>query len=41
MSLTDMEARHGLSITVQGSDKLQGANYTIDYKPITAPAVLP
>jgi ribonuclease E len=28
--ITDMEARHGLSITVQGSDKLQGANYTID-----------
>ncbi|MEQ1696916.1 MAG: ribonuclease E/G [Hyphomicrobiaceae bacterium] len=28
--VTDMEARHGLSITVQGSDKLQGANFTID-----------
>ena len=28
--ITDMEARHGLSITVQGSDKLQGANFTID-----------
>jgi ribonuclease E len=28
--ITDMEARHGLSITVQGSDKLAGANYTID-----------
>ena len=28
--ITDMEARHGLSITVSGSDKLQGANFTID-----------
>ena len=28
--VTDMEASHGLSITVQGSDKLQGANFTID-----------
>ncbi len=28
--VTDMEARHGLSITVQGSDKMQGANFTID-----------
>jgi ribonuclease E len=28
--ITDMEARHGLSITIQGSDKLQGANFTID-----------
>ena len=28
--ITDMEARHGLAITVQGSDKLQGANFTID-----------
>ncbi len=28
--ITDMEARHGLSISIQGSDKLQGANFTID-----------
>ena len=28
--VTDMEARHGLAITIQGSDKLQGANFTID-----------
>jgi ribonuclease E len=28
--VTDMEARHGLSVTIQGSDKLQGANFTID-----------
>ncbi len=28
--IIDMEARHGLSISVQGSDKLQGANFTIE-----------
>ncbi len=28
--IADMEARHGISITVQASDKLQGANFTID-----------
>ena len=28
--IIDMEARHGLPITVQGSDKLQGANFTIE-----------
>ena len=36
--ITDMEARHGLSITVQGSDKLQGANFTIDKVAAAAPA---
>jgi len=28
--IIDMEARHGLPIIVQGSDKLQGANFTIE-----------
>ncbi|MBX9925930.1 MAG: Rne/Rng family ribonuclease [Hyphomicrobiaceae bacterium] len=28
--IIDMEARHGLPISVQGSDKLQGANFTIE-----------
>ncbi|MDZ4843877.1 MAG: Rne/Rng family ribonuclease [Hyphomicrobium aestuarii] len=28
--IIDMEARHGLPIAVQGSDKLQGANFTIE-----------
>ncbi len=28
--IIDMEARLGLPVTVQGSDKLQGANYTIE-----------
>jgi ribonuclease E len=28
--INDMEARHGISITVQANDKLQGANFTID-----------
>jgi ribonuclease E len=28
--ITDMEAHHGVSITVQASDKLQGANFTVE-----------
>ena len=28
--INDMEARYGISITVQSSDKLQGANFTIE-----------
>jgi ribonuclease E len=28
--ITDMEAHHGISISVQASDKLQGANFTIE-----------
>lgn len=28
--INEMEARHGLTITIQASDKLQGANFTIE-----------
>lgn len=28
--VTDMEARHGYSITILGSDRVQGANFTVD-----------
>ncbi len=28
--ITDMEARHGYTVTVLGSDRVQGANFTID-----------
>jgi len=34
--INDMEARHGLPIQVQGSDKMQGANYTIEKGPAQA-----
>jgi len=37
--IVDMEARHGLPISVQGSDKLQGANFTIDKVAATAEPV--
>ena len=28
--VTDMEARHGFSVTVVGSDRIQGANFTVE-----------
>ncbi len=34
--VVDMEARHGMPITVEGSDKIQGANFTIEKGPAQA-----
>jgi ribonuclease E len=34
--INDMETRHGLPILVQGSDKMQGANFTIEKGPAQA-----
>ena len=34
--INDMEARHGLPILVEGSDKMQGANFAIEKGPATA-----
>ncbi len=34
--VNDMEARHGLPISVEGSDKMQGANFVIDKGPAPA-----
>ncbi|MET1045781.1 MAG: Rne/Rng family ribonuclease, partial [Hyphomicrobium sp.] len=35
--VTDMEQRHGFSVTVLGSDRVQGANFTIERGGPTAP----
>jgi len=35
--VTDMEARHGHSITVLGSDRVQGANFTVERGGVAAP----
>ena len=35
--INDMETRHGLPILVQGSEKIQGANFTIEKGPSQAP----
>ena len=35
--INDMETRHGISVSVQASDKLQGANFTIDTRPRSGP----
>ncbi len=37
--IIDMETRHGISVTVQSSDKLQGANFTVEKGHAAAPAV--
>ena len=34
--IIDMEARHGLAIAVEGSDKMQGANFSIEKGPAQA-----
>jgi ribonuclease E len=35
--ITDMEARHGHSVTVLGSDRVQGANFTVERGGVVAP----
>jgi ribonuclease E len=35
--VTDMEARHGHSVTVLGSDRVQGANFTVERGGVAAP----
>ncbi|MBA2125376.1 ribonuclease E [Hyphomicrobium methylovorum] len=34
--IADMEVRHGHSVTVMGSDRVQGANFTVDRGAVTA-----
>ncbi len=36
--INDMETRHGLPILVEGSDKMQGANFAIEKGPAMAPS---